>query len=199
LAASGGDVAACVAAMRALKARRAGLGAAIAAHEATIAPSAPEDLSQPPVTLDRQVPPDWVDYNGHMNEARYLTAFSDATDRLLLWAGMDAACIAEGHSVFTVETHIRHLAEVDIGDRITVRTRVLDGAGKRLHVWHELFRGETLAATGEQLLLHVDLASRRVALPRADVGAWLGGAAEAQADLPVPEGLGRFVGEKRGG
>ena len=96
--------------MRALKARGIGPGAALAAHEAAIAPRAPVDLSQPPVTVARQVPPDWVDYNGHMNEARYLTAFSDGTDRLLLWAGMDAACIAAGHSVFTVETHIRHLS-----------------------------------------------------------------------------------------
>ena len=191
------DLDATVATLRALKARRIGPGAALAEHEARIAPQAPEDLSMPPVTVQRQVPPDWVDYNGHMNEARYLTAFSDGTDRLLLWAGMDEACIAEGHSVFTVETHIRHVGEVDIGDTIEVRTRVLEGAGKRLHLWHEMMRGTELAATGEQLLLHVDLETRRVALPRADVGAWLRAAAEAQAELPVPDGLGRFVGAPR--
>ena len=32
-------------------------------------------------TLRRAVPLDWTDYNGHMNEARYLQAFGDATDR----------------------------------------------------------------------------------------------------------------------
>ena len=183
--------------LRALKARKAGVGAVLAAHEAMLAPQGPSDLSAPLLALSRQVPPDWVDYNGHMNEARYLTAFSDATDRVLLWAGMDADCISEGHSVFTVETHIRHLGEVDIGDSIEVHTRVLDGTGKRLHLWHELRRGETLAATAEQLLLHVDLKTRRVGHPRADVGAWLEAAQTAQADLPAPDGLGRFVGAPR--
>lgn len=192
-----GDVGAAVSVLRALKARKSGIGAFLAAHEASFAPQAPLDLSAPPVTVARQVPPDWVDYNGHMNEARYLTAFSDATDRLLLWAGMDAACVAEGHSVFTVETHIRHLGEVDIGNFIELRTRVLDGGGKRLHLWHEMSCGDTLAATAEQLLLHVDLTTRRVGQPRADIGAWLEAAQIAQAGLPAPDGLGRSVGAPR--
>ncbi|MEX3014610.1 thioesterase family protein [Gymnodinialimonas hymeniacidonis] len=155
-------------------------------------PSAPE----PPVTLAMEVPRDWVDYNGHMNEAHYLRAFSDATDQMLDWARMDAACVAAGHSVFTVETHIRHLGEVDIGDRIEVRTRVLEGGGKKLHVWHEMCVGDQLCATGEQLLLHMDMATRRSALPREDVGDWLGAAYAAHAGLPAPDGLGRFVGQR---
>ncbi len=159
--------------------------------------SAPDpSLPDPPITLRREVPSNWVDYNGHMNEAHYLTVFSDATDQMLNWAGMDADCVAEGHSVFTVETHIRHLGEVDIGDRIEVRTRVLEGGEKKLHVWHELFAGDVLCATGEQLLLHMDMGSRRSARPRADVGAWLGAACSAHAGLARPEGLGRFVGER---
>ncbi|WP_224815547.1 thioesterase family protein [Hasllibacter sp. MH4015] len=153
-------------------------------------------LPQPPVTLDRAVPRDWVDYNGHMNEAHYLTVFSDATDQMLDWAGMDAACVAEGHSVFTVETHIRHLDEVNIGDRIEVRTRVMEGGGKKLHVWHELSVGGRLCATGEQLLLHMDLSTRRSAPPRRDVAAWFTTAKEAHAGLPAPEGVGRFVGQR---
>ena len=155
-------------------------------------PSAPE----PPVTLAMEVPRDWVDYNGHMNEAHYLRAFSDATDQMLEWAGMDADCVAAGHSVFTVETHIRHLGEVEIGAQMEVRTRVLEGGGKKLHVWHEMFAGGALCATGEQLLLHMDMATRRSAIPRADVGEWLGKACTAHADLGAPEGLGRFVGQR---
>lgn len=196
-AACGGDIDAAVAALRALKSRALGIGAILAEFEVQIAPRAPTLDPTPLRTLARQVPPDWVDYNGHMNEARYLTAFSDATDRLLLWAGMDAACIAEGHSVFTVETHIRHLGEVDIRDRIEVRSQVLEAAGKRLHLWHELIRGGDCAATGEQLLLHVDLRIRRPALPRADVGEWLAKVAQSHADLPAPDGLGRWVGAPR--
>ncbi len=186
-----------VAILRALKDRGEGAGGTIAAHEAIISPTPPSpDTPTPPVTLDRQVPGTWVDYNGHMNEAHYLTAFSNACDQMLLWAGMDDACVAEGNSVFTVETHIRHLDEVNIGDAIQVRTRVLEGGGKKLHIWHELTVGDRLCATGEQLLLHVDLSTRRSALPRADVGDWFGRAAAAHRDLPMPVGMGRFVGQK---
>ena len=186
-----------VAILRALKDRGQGAGTHLAAHEATLAVAPPDpDAAEVPVTLDRQVPVTWVDYNGHMNESHYLTAFSNACDQMLLWAGMDATCVAQGHSVFTVETHIRHLDEVQIGDRITVRTRVLEGGAKKLHLWQELSVGDRLCATAEQMLLHVDLSTRRTALPRADVGAWFARAAAAHAPLPAPEGLGRFVGQR---
>ena len=101
--------------------------------------------------------------------------------------------IAQGHSIFSVETHIRHLAEVNIGDRITVTTRVIKGGGSKLHIWHEMYCGDTLAATGEQLLLHVDLATRRSGPPRADVADYLIRAATAHAALPLPDGMGRAV------
>ena len=69
------------------------------------------DLGQPIPTTRRRVPPDWTDYNGHMNEARYLQAFADATDAFLRLIGVDAGYIATGGSYFTVETHLRHLDE----------------------------------------------------------------------------------------
>ncbi|MEM7724269.1 MAG: carnitine 3-dehydrogenase [Pseudomonadota bacterium] len=183
--------------LRALKDRGDAAGRVIAQHESTLRPPPPDpDSPTPPVTLDRQVPVTWVDYNGHMNEAFYLTAFSNACDQLLLWAGMDDACVAEGNSIFTVETHIRHLDEVNIGDRIHVTTRVIEGGGKKLHIWQELFVGDRLCATGEQLLLHMDLSTRRSAPPRADVGDWLARAKAAHAVLPPPDGLGRAVAQR---
>jgi carnitine 3-dehydrogenase len=189
--------AALVTLLRGLKARAAAMAAPILAHEAMLAPAAP-DPSAPviPVTLDRQVPVTWVDYNGHMNEARFVTAFSEAADRLLFWAGMDAAAIARGHSVFTVETHVRYLSEVQIGDPIRVTTRVLDGGGRKVHIWHEFWVGDRLCATGEQLLLHVDLSTRRSTLPPPAIADWLARAAAAHAALPLPEGLGRHVGQR---
>ncbi|GAB5445251.1 thioesterase family protein [Gymnodinialimonas sp.] len=155
-------------------------------------PAAPE----PPVTLARAVPPQWVDYNNHMNEAFYLTAFSDAADQMLGWAGMDAACVADGASVFTVETHIRHLGEVNIGDAMRVTTRVMEGGGKKLHLWHEMWVGDALCATGEQLLLHMDLNVRETAPPPARIAEWLGKAQAAHAPLPLPEGFQRYVAQR---
>jgi acyl-CoA thioesterase FadM/lysophospholipase L1-like esterase len=174
------------------------LGAAMASAVAArlSPPVADPDAPTAPVTLDQQVPAAWADYNGHMNEAHFVTACSKAADRLLLWAGMDAAAIAAGQSVFTVETHIRYLSEVQIGDRLRVTTRVLQGGGRKFHIWHELFVGDTLCATGEQLLLHVDLSTRRSTLPPPAMAQWLTRAAAAHATLPLPEGLGRHVGQR---
>lgn len=155
-------------------------------------PAAPE----PPVTLSRAVPKEWADYNTHMNEAYYLRAFSDAADQMLEWAGMDAACVNSGASIFTVETHIRHLGEVNIGDVIRVTTRVIEGGGKKLVLWHELRVGDALCATAEQLLLHMDLRTRKTAPPPESVAMWLGQAKAAHADLPLPEGIGRHVGQR---
>ncbi|MEJ6394342.1 carnitine 3-dehydrogenase [Gymnodinialimonas sp. 2305UL16-5] len=183
-----------VALLRALKDRGEGAGAHLAAHGTRFALAAPSpDAPAAPVTLDRQVPVSWVDYNGHMNEAHYLTAFSNACDQLLNWAGMDPE---SGLSIFTVETHIRHLDEVQIGERIQVTTRVIEGGGKRLHIWQELFVDERLCATGEQMLLHVDLTTRKTALPAPDVADWLARAQMAQAGGPLPEGLGATIGER---
>ncbi|AHM02515.1 3-hydroxyacyl-CoA dehydrogenase [Roseibacterium elongatum DSM 19469] len=183
--------------LRVLKDRGDGAGAVLRDHEATLGLTVPDPgCSDMPVTLDRQVPITWVDYNGHMNEARFLQAFSNACDQLLEWAGMTPEAIAAGHSVFTVETHLRHLDEVQIGDRIRVTARVLEGGGKKFHIWQELRVGENLCSTCEQLLLHVDLKTRRSAPPPEAIATWLRRAMEAQAEMPVPQGLGRAVAQR---
>ena len=71
-----------------------------------------------------------------MTESRYLEVFGNATDALLRHVGLDEAYLRSGHSAFTVETHIRHLAEARAGDELAVDTQLLDGAGKRLHLFH---------------------------------------------------------------
>ncbi|RMJ20420.1 hypothetical protein PHISP_08710, partial [Aspergillus sp. HF37] len=88
-----------------------------------------------------------TDYNGHMNETHYLEASSLATDRFMQIIGADADYIASGRSYFTVESHVCHLNEVHAGDRLTVTTQVLAGAGKRLHLFNRIWRDDVLAAT----------------------------------------------------
>ena len=86
----------------------------------------------------RTIPLDWTDYNGHMTESRYLHAFADATDRFMEIIGCDAAYISSGGSYFTAETHIRHLDEVHAGAVIDIRTQVIAGAGKKMHLFLSL-------------------------------------------------------------
>ncbi|WP_415402351.1 carnitine 3-dehydrogenase [Tateyamaria sp. SN3-11] len=190
--------------MRALKANDWGAGAVMNAHEASLRAGTVlgahvedfEDVSAPLLTVRRAVPLDWTDYNGHMNEARYLQAFGDATDRFMEMIGCDADYIATGGSYFTAETHIRHVDEVRAGAVIEVRTQVLAGAGKKLHLWHEMVEGDRVLATGEHFLLHVSLETRRPSEPAEAVLVALARVAQAHGALPVPEGAGRSVGQR---
>jgi carnitine 3-dehydrogenase len=191
--------------MRALGANDWGTGALQNAHDkaregdAGLVRSVDDiaDISQPVLTQSRVVPLDWTDYNGHMTESRYLDAFAQSTDRLMMIIGCDAEYIANGGSYFTAETHIRHIDEVHAGDAIQVKTRVIMGAGKKMHLWHEMYAGDRLLATGEHMLLHVDLKTRRSAPPAAHIEANLVRLAEAHAALEAPEGLGRAIGAPR--
>jgi carnitine 3-dehydrogenase len=194
-----------VAMMRALKAQDWGAGALLKSHDAqlradTVLAARAEDIEDaaaPVRTVERAVPLDWTDYNGHMNEARYLQAFADATDRFMELIGCDAAYIAAGGSYFTAETHIRHLDEVHAGALIRIETRVLSGGGKKLHLWHDMYSEDRLIATGEHFLLHVSLETRKPCDASPEVDAALRRFVTAQADLPRPEGAGRGVGAPR--
>ena len=180
--------------MRALRKSGSGAGGAILAHEATLPePEAPEL----PITLHRQIPQTWTDYNGHMNEATYMEAASLASDRFMELIGCDAAYIAGGGTYFTAESHVQFLQELHQGQMLTITTQVLQGQGKKLHLFHRLFGpGDVLAATVETFLIHMDLTTRASSLPSDAVAAAMAGYATAHADLPSPEGTGRYVGQR---
>ncbi|UWQ92527.1 carnitine 3-dehydrogenase [Rhodobacteraceae bacterium M382] len=190
--------------MRALGANDFGAGALQNAHDLTLETEAGlsrgmdgVDVTQPILTQSRVVPLDWTDYNGHMNEARYLEAYSQATDRLMIIIGCDADYIANGGSYFTAESHVRYLDEAHAGDAIEVKTTVIQGGGKKMHLWHEMFVGDRLVSTGETMLLHVDLKTRKTSAPAPHIESNLVKIAEAHAALDAPEGLGRGVGAPR--
>ncbi|MFK7890432.1 MAG: thioesterase family protein, partial [Granulosicoccus sp.] len=193
-----------IAIQQALKANDWGAGVLLADYEKKLfdmgARSRPEesdiDLQHPILTTQRRIPPDWTDYNNHMNEARYLQCFGDATDAFMRMIGCDANYIEAGNSWFTVETHIRHLDEVRVNEVINTRTQCLAGQGKKMHLFHFLYHDDgRLLATGEHMLIHVNLESRSAALPTDEVQGRLGEIADAHAALPVPEGAGRSIGE----
>ena len=137
-------------------------------------------------------------YNGHMNEARYLDCFSMATDAMMRRIGIDADYLAAGGSFFTVETHIRHLDEVTAGNEIFATSQVLLGEGKKMQLFHHLYADEAdgprLLATGEHMLIHVDMNSRSSSLPTDEVAAKLVALAAGHARLPRPDGAGRAIG-----
>lgn len=180
-----------VALMRALKGRDWASGHTLCEHDARLRrASAAPDWSQPVETAARSVPVDWTDYNGHMNESRYLELFSSATDRCMELIGCDAAYIEAGGSYFTVETHLQHLGETHAGATVRVTTQLLEGSGKRLHILNRMFdAGGELLATAEHLLIHVSLATRRATPPGAELRQRLAELQSRHAALPRPERL----------
>jgi len=156
-----------------------------------------DDPAQPILTVDRAVPLDWLDYNGHMTEARYLEAFGHGTDRIMEIVGCTPEYVAAGKSFFTVETHIRHLDEAQAGAPLRIRSRMLSGDGKKMHLWHEMTSAGRLLATGEHLLLHVDLETRKACAAEPVVAEAMRYLAKAQAKLPAPDGAGRAIGDPR--
>jgi carnitine 3-dehydrogenase len=127
-----------------------------------------------------------------MNEARYGQAFSDATDALMRLVGADSDYVAGGLSYFTAEGHIRFLDEVAALEPVYVETQVLSGQtpvnmGKKMHLFHSLHHADgRLLATGES-----------ACEPAPAVAAKLTELAAAHAALPMPEGMGRAIGQKR--
>jgi carnitine 3-dehydrogenase len=144
----------------------------------------------------RRVPADWVDYNGHVHESRYLQLFADANDALLAEIGVDSAYLTSGGSYYTVETHLSHLRQLEAGDRVHVTTQILDSDDKRLHVFHVLLReGEDEPiATAEQMLLHVDTGSGRAAPAFEPVRGKVAELTQQHGSLPRPERAGRSIG-----
>ena len=195
-----------VSVMQGLRTHDHGAGAVLRAYEAKLysrahraARAKSHDLSRPLALHADRVAPDWVDYNNHMTESRYLQVFGDATDALLRFVGADDAYMASGRSFYTVESHIRHLREVAGGEPITVETRVLGGDEKRVHLFHRMFHGErggergAELATGEHMLLHVDTAAGRAAPTAPEVAARIEEIVRAQAPLGTPDGAGRRI------
>lgn len=109
---------------------------------------------------------EWVDYNGHMNDAAFAGVFSEATDALLEWLGLGAPSREEhGYTVFTLETHIRYLAQAYEAQPLAVEVRLVDHDAKRLHVLmtlREVNEGTALA-TGELMLMGIDTTTERPA------------------------------------
>jgi carnitine 3-dehydrogenase len=157
------------------------------------------DLSRPLRLVDTKVSTAWVDYNGHMTEHRYLQVFGDTSDALLRLIGVDFAYIEAGNSYYTVETHIRHLGEAKLGQRLFTTLQVLAADDIRIRFFTSLHDAEsgTVLATAEQLMLHVDSAAgKSVAAPQ-QVLSKLAAITDAHAKIPPPKGVGQHVGQKR--
>jgi acyl-CoA thioester hydrolase len=148
------------------------------------------------------VPAEWIDYNGHMMDAYYFVAFTEATEALLDHVGLGAAYRAEtGCGIFTVESHLCFYRSAGAGERLRYRSQLLGWDGKRLHVFHWMTEetGGQEVATIELLFLHVDLDRQRVTPVPPQHRRGVATLAAEQAALPVPPTAGRAIAMTRPG
>ena len=189
--------------MRSLRPLGLGAGRLVAEREARIHEagvpaqwSAGDPVAAPLTLYETTVEPDWVDYNGHMSEWAFLTAFGWASDKLFRYVGVDEDYRSAGHTFFTVETHLNYVREASLADPLRFTTQVLGVDAKRLHFFHAMEHATTgdLLCTTEQMLLHVDTKAGSTAPLLPGPATALAAIAKAHADLPIPPQVGQVMG-----
>lgn len=189
-----------VSVLQGLRTHEFGAGAVLADYERALFGAAPPepvtDLSRPLRLHEARVLPEWVDYNGHTHESRYLQVFGDTADALFRLVGIDAAYLESVGSYFTVETHLSLLRESHADQRLHATVQLLGFDDKRLHTFASLYRSDDdeLLATAEQMYVHVEAAGGRAGPAAAQVLRRVEEIAVAHAALTRPERAGRSVG-----
>lgn len=156
------------------------------------------EVPAPFTTFRTRVRPEWVDYNKHMNDAAYAQVLGEANEALLAALGLSAAYReSTGAALFTVESHIRYLAECSLGQELAAASLLVSADAKRLHLSTELLdvAGHPVA-TGEFLYLHVDARQGKVTEMPPDRRAEVDAVLAAHAVLPRPAHLGRGIGAR---
>ncbi len=153
------------------------------------------------VLSDLEVAPDWVDYNGHMNDAAYALVFSRAGDRWMQHIGLSADIRqSTGYTLYTLQITLHYFREAKLGAPLRVACRLLEYDAKRARLWMELrspLDGPVIAAT-EQLYLSVRQAEEsRAAAWREESSARLQEMMQAHASLPIPPQAGKGISLKR--
>ena len=107
----------------------------------------------------------WVDYNGHMNIAYHTLVFFNAVDQFYEMIGLGKPYKeANAMTTFAVESHIVYQREVKLGDEVKVNIQLLGYDEKRLHYFCSMVHAseEYPIATQEFMVLHVNLADKKV-------------------------------------
>jgi acyl-CoA thioester hydrolase len=150
---------------------------------------------------DTVVTSEWVDYNGHMNDAAYALVFSRATDALMDRIGLDAgARKTTGRTLYTLQVMLHYLQEASEGAPLFVACQLLEHDDKRMRIWLEMRAGREgpVLASSEQLLLSIDKNLGSRAAPwRAETKAALDALAKAHGGLPAPKLAGSGIALKR--
>jgi acyl-CoA thioester hydrolase len=123
------------------------------------------------VTYRGAVYPWHCDHVGHMNVMWYVGKFDEATWNLFQQVGLTPAYLRDnGRGMAAVDQHIEYKRELKAGDVVSVRTTLLEFAGKKIRFRHEMVNNDTgeVAAATTLLAVHMDTVARKAcAFPQA--------------------------------
>lgn len=152
-------------------------------------------LKSPLMTVE----PQWTDYNGHLNMAYYNVLFDRANDDALARLGMNLDYVKDRRlTIYTAEIHVSYIRELHQGAKVFATFQIIDHDEKRLHVFQELYHEDGwLAATSEQLALHIDMSGPKVAPFPEDIMENVKAMAADHAALPRSDQVGKSIGIRR--
>ena len=150
-------------------------------------------------TLESKVIEDWIDYNGHLNEAYYLVIFSKATDAFQTLNGMTPDTIkTDGNTLFTLETHLAYIKEIGLGADVYVTSQLLEHDTKRVRIFHNMYNAQDeLLATAETFLIGYNLQQEKVTNFHQVFAASLEKLAAEHSQLPMPASAGKGIALKK--
>lgn len=146
------------------------------------------------------VKPDWLDANGHMNVAYYLSAFDDGGEVFFRDCGIGWDYTAAGDgTLFISSSDLDFRRELFRGDRLRVETVLIDWTPKLVHTYQSLFHAEKnfFAASAEMLFVHVAFHTRKSTPMPETAQSRLAAVEHVHRGLPRPINLGRKIEIKR--
>lgn len=93
-----------------------------------------EQVSALPELVRMTIPPEWQDYNGHVNVQYHFALYDRSGSPMLELVGVDNGGFSvDGVGFFDLESHVWYLNELHVGDIVSVHCRLLARTGKRFH------------------------------------------------------------------
>lgn len=141
-------------------------------------------------TWQGRVGSDWLDELGHVNFLVYQRIADKGAEAFWvdMWGGRNSA-ERDGAEYIILETHVRYLSELRLGDAVTIDTVLLACDDKRYQLLHRLKSGERLACLVETVNMAFDPNTRRTMVFPDDVKAVLAARGpkpdDAWAELPL--------------